>query len=159
MAFGGRRRRNGWTARRSPRERKYDAVPSASAKTSGARVRPPQRNLPPPGHPHDVQDVERRAGDALEGNDVEGNSEALRHLRAVARVPVEELDHARGLTGRAHPLLEGLVGQGIDEPAGPVHDERMRVPFEKAHLAPAEAVVELVATLENGHLAGKPYRN
>jgi hypothetical protein len=133
--------------------------PERVGEDGDARLRPPERGFLPARNPRDAKERERSARDSVEGNDVKRDGQALGKRGAITLVPVEKLDHPGRLPRSAHAFLEGVVREGIDQPAGTVDDECVRNPFEEALLAPPEAMLELVAGAKIGHVAGKPYRN
>ena len=64
--------------------------------------------------------------------------------RAVALVPVEQLQDAGGLAERAHALLQFGRVDGVDQPHTAVDGERVRRPLQPLVAGPAEATVPLV---------------
>jgi hypothetical protein len=78
-------------------------------------------------------------------HDVVGNAEACGELPAVSVVPVEELDHARWLAGRAHALFHNRSVDRVDEPHAPEVNEGVAAPLEELVADPAERELELVA--------------
>ena len=85
------------------------------------------------------------------------NTESAGERRAVAVVPVEQLDHARGSTGRPNAVLDAVPVDWVDHPDAPVHDEGMRAALHELVDDPAEAVVELIAetNLQRFHIAAQ----
>jgi hypothetical protein len=59
-------------------------------------------------------------------------------------VAVEQLDHAAGLSGAVHPLVEARHVERVDQPDPAVDHQRMRGPRPRLAHAPSEAAVELV---------------
>ena len=111
-----------------------------------AAVGPPERDLVP-GLVVPDRDAGERADRALR-NDVAPDTEPSGEGRAVAVVPVEQLEDACGRARRADPLLDTLSVDGIDRPDASVLDEGMRTALHELLDDPAEAAVELVARLE-----------
>jgi hypothetical protein len=109
-----------------------------------ALVLPPERDFPPAGKSDDPAKRERRAPNAVEGDDMERDAEPLGELGAVTVVAVEKLDHSGGPAGMADSLLEALGSQRIDEPHGALHDQRVGRPLEEPRLDPTEPMLELV---------------
>jgi hypothetical protein len=150
--------------RRQEAEERVHAEPFAVGAEVGSRAEgigadeyvslgPPERHLPPPreaGHP---PKRERRAFHTVEGNNVERDAESFGESGAVAPVPVEKLNDARGACGRPNPLLESLRGKRVDEPSRAARDEHMRRPLEETRLLPPEPLLELVTGPEI-HLRG-----
>lgn len=106
-----------------------------------APLGPPEGNLLPAALVVNGQELERP--DSLLRDDVMRHAEAVRQLRAVAVVPVEQLDHAGGSAG----TRDQLVVERIDQPGLPVEDERVRAALHELVGDPAEAAVELVYEL------------
>ena len=105
--------------------------------------RPPERDLVPEPHAQHGAELERRAGERA-GHDVERHAEPRREGRAVALVPVEQLDHARRLAERPDPLVDAVTLDRVDDPHSAVRCEGMRGPPQPRRLDPAEHAVELV---------------
>src|SRR5919109_151982 len=130
-----------------------DDVATAEAPSGGGSVaaeehpllRPPQRDLPPEPVARDRYRVERRSGDTLEGDDVVRHAEAAGEGGAVAAMPVEELDHARGLAEPSDPGLDAGRVDGIEDPHPSLGAQHVRAPRQPLLLDPAEAPRRLVA--------------
>src|ERR671919_865195 len=112
-----------------------------------ALLGPPERGFPPPAPVDHAQDLERRAGDAAEGEAVELHAEPLGEARAVALVAIEQLDDACGLAERADPLLDALPVDRVDEPHASVRAQGVRGLLQEGGLGrdPAESKRGLVA--------------
>src|SRR5918992_653259 len=102
-------------ARRSQTEHRMDAEQlrggpkvAEGAKRIGRNERPslgrPESDFAPEAEPDDRQELERRTRDRVR-NAVVWDTELLRNLRAVAPVPIEQLDHAAGRTELERALL------------------------------------------------------
>src|SRR5262245_24991031 len=110
-----------------------------------APLGPPQRRLPP------LASLDER--DRFERADIDERDDVVRHAepagegRAVARVAVEQLDHARWLTERAYPLVDDAVAvDRVDKPDAVSWEERVRGELQLRALGrdPAEAPLLLV---------------
>ena len=111
-----------------------------------AAIGPPERDLVPRLAAPDGDEGER-AQRALRNNmvpDTEPSGEGC----AVAVVPGEQLDDARGCARRADPLLDTVSVDGIDHPDAAVLDEGVRATLHELVDDPAEAAAELVAKPE-----------
>jgi hypothetical protein len=110
------------------------------------RLLPPERDLLPEPALADEQELEGRALDPFPRHDVMRHAEPSGERRAVAVVPIEELDHPGRLARGTHSLLDSLPVDRIQEPEAAVHDENMRAPEQELLDDPPEAVrTELVA--------------
>src|SRR5204863_1656573 len=78
-------------------------------------------------------------------DDVVRHAKALRERGAVARVPVEELDHAGRVARGTHAFLHPLLVDRIHQPDAALGDQRVRRPPQELLPDPAEAEVGLVA--------------
>ena len=105
-------------------------------------LRPPQSHLLPRPVSTDPAQLERP--EPTFGNAVVRHTEPFRELDTGAVVPVQQLDHARGLTRCANPLLHSLPVDGIDHPDEAVGNERVRAALHELVDDPPEAAVELV---------------
>jgi hypothetical protein len=83
---------------------------------------------------------ERAAGDA-----VMTNAEPPCERRAVAVVPIEQLQDTCRSAGGADAFLDSVPIDRIDQPDTAVNDERMRAALHELVDDPAEAPVEVVA--------------
>ncbi len=86
-----------------------------------AAIWPPKRNFVPRLGAPDGDEGER-AQRALR-NEVVPNTEPSGEGGAVAVVPVEQLEYARGCTRSADPLLDTVSVDGIDHPDAAILDE------------------------------------
>src|SRR5438477_2974291 len=110
---------------------------------------PPERDLPPPPHVTDHEDLEGRRRDRLGRDDMERNAKPFRERSRVAVVAVEQLDHACRPPGGAYALLDTVAVHRIDEPDALVHDKRMRAASQQLVVDdPPEPAVELVAAAD-----------
>ena len=122
-----------------------------------AAIGPPERDLVPrPAVPDG--DAGERAQRPLRNN-VVPDTEASGESGAVAVVPVEQLEDARGCPGRADPLLDTVSVDGIDHPDAAVLDEGVRATLHELVDDPAEAAAELVAKAgpHSAELTATPY--
>ena len=103
---------------------------------------PPQRDLLPPATSPDPAELEGR--DGLLGNGEMRHAEALRQSRAIAVVPVEQLEHSRGRARCPDPLLHPYAVHWIDHPDTSVRHECVRATQHELVDDPPEAAVELV---------------
>src|SRR6478736_1385677 len=148
-----RRNREERARRRKPQERVHtDALVTGTeefegAEDIGAEKRPalglPERDLPPEAVVLHRQRRERGTGDALECAH-ERDAEPCRPGSPVARVPVEQLQDARGLAERPDAILELRRVDRVDQPDAAAHAQRVRGPLEGLVDSPAEAVLLLV---------------
>ncbi len=86
------------------------------------------------------------------------NTEPPGEGRAVAVVPVEQLEDARRSARRADSLLDAFSVDGVYDPDAAVLDERVRAPLHELRDDPAEPIVELVAKSDShpGERTGTP---
>ena len=84
------------------------------------------------------------------------NTEAVRERDAVARVTVDQLDHAGRRARRPHTLVEPLVVDRVDQPDAAARDQRVRATLQEPVLDPAEAGVELVYRFHKPAQRSKP---
>jgi hypothetical protein len=103
-----------------------------------APVPPPERHFLPPTAQTHRQELERP--ESLPRDDVVGNAETVRDLRAVALVTIQQLNDA----GRCSCVGEQLVVDRIDQPDVAAEDERVGAALQELSGDPAEASVELV---------------
>jgi hypothetical protein len=132
-------------------ERMHSEALAAGAEVVGSAERvgadedaplgPPEGNLLPAAPVTHGQELERP--DSLPRDDVMRHAEAVRQLRTIAVVSVEQLDHARRSAG----TRDQLVLEWIDQPGLPVDGERVRAALHELVGDPAEAAVELVYEL------------
>ena len=108
-------------------------------------LRPPEGDLGPDPAVANREEVEGGACDRRPRHRVERHAEPPRERLAVAPVPVEQLNHARRLAGRADPLVDALAVDRVDDPDVSRDDERVRAAVEEAVLDPAEGEGKLVA--------------
>jgi hypothetical protein len=108
-----------------------------------AAIGPPERNLLPGTAVLD-RDAGKRTERALR-DEVVADAEPGGERAAVAVVPVEQLEHARGRTGRTNAFLDAFPVDGVDHPDAAVHDEGVRAALHELVDDPAEAAIELVA--------------
>jgi hypothetical protein len=108
-----------------------------------APLRPPQRYLLPGAPCPDRNELER--ADAGPRHDVMRNAEALGERRAVAIVPIEQLQDARRSAGCANTLVQPVPVERVDQPDAAVRDERVRAALHELVGDPAESAFELVA--------------
>jgi hypothetical protein len=92
-------------------------------------------------------DAGERAQRALRNN-VVPDTESSGEGGAVAVVPVEQLEDARGRARRADPLLDIVSVDGIDRPDAVVLDKGVRATLHELVDDPAEPAAELVAKAE-----------
>ncbi len=78
------------------------------------RLRPPQRNFLPSSPEPDRQELE--GADRLGRDDVVPDSQPFRDARAIAVVPVEQLDDAGRLAERTDSLLHTVGVDRVHEP-------------------------------------------
>ena len=86
------------------------------------------------------------------------NTEPIGEGRAVAVVPVEQLEHARRSSRRADSLLDAFPVDRVYHPDAAVLDERVRATLHELRDDPAEAAVELIAKSDShrGERTGTP---
>ena len=108
-----------------------------------AAARPPERDLVPGAAVLDGDEGERAQRPLR--NNVVPDTESGGEGGAVAVVPVEQLQDARGCARRADPLLDPFPVDGIDYPDATVFHEGVRATLHELVDDPAEATVELVA--------------
>jgi len=108
-----------------------------------AAIGPPERDLVPRLAVPDG-DAGERAQRSLRNN-VVSDTEPSGEGGAVAVVPVEQLEDARGCAPRADPLLDTVSVDRIDRPDATVLDESVRATLHELVDDPAEAAAELVA--------------
>src|SRR5213593_4146499 len=122
-----------------------------------AAVWPPERDLVPRLAVPDG-DAGERAQRPLRNN-VVPDTESSGESGAVAVVPVEQLEDARGCPGRADPLLDTVSVDGIDHPDAAVLDEGVRATLHELVDDPAEPAAELVAKPgpHSAELTATPY--
>ena len=111
-----------------------------------AAIGPPERDLVPRLAAPDGDEGER-AQRALRNN-VVPDTESSGEGGAVAVVPVEQLEDARGCARRADPLLDIVSVDGIDHPDAAVLDKGVRATLHELVDDPAEPAAELVAKAE-----------
>jgi hypothetical protein len=111
-----------------------------------AAIGPPERDLVPRLAAPDGDEGEW-AQRALRNN-VVPDTEPSGEGGAVAVVPVEQLEDARGCARRADPLLNIVSVDGIDRPDAAVLDEGVRATLHELVDDPAEPAAELVAKAE-----------
>jgi hypothetical protein len=111
-----------------------------------AAIGPPERDLVPRLAVSD-RDASERAQRALRNNMVP-DTEPSGEGGAVAVVPVEQLEDARGRARRADPLLDTVSVDGIDHPDATVLDEGVRATLHELVDDPAEPAAELIAKAE-----------
>src|SRR5262245_57750678 len=111
----------------------------------GAFFRPPERDLAPDGDPRDPDQLERRAGDAVERDSVVRHPQAARKRLAVAVVPVNQLDDAARLAEGGDAVVQALDVHRVDQPYEAVGSQRVRGPLQRLRDDPAEAAAELIA--------------
>ena len=137
------------------------AARRARGSTAPCRARPRRRascgratesGLSPAGQVHDSAELERRVGH-VHGRHMQRHAVARGEHRRVARVAIEERDHAGRPAARADPLVEPLGVDGVDEPDAPPIGESMRGPLHERRLGgdPAEAERKLVAEARGSH--------
>ena len=114
-AFGGLKRRRGWTPSCSPGPEVADRAERVGDDES-AELRDPGRDLSPEARARDRKDLERRGDDPLHGDRVVRDAERRGHLGAVAGVAVEELDDAGRLAELRDPLERGRPQGGVEDP-------------------------------------------
>src|SRR5262245_57008027 len=118
-------------------------------------LRPPQRDLGPEPRPHDPERLERRSGHEGERRDVERDAEPPGQGRAVAPVPVEQLDDPGRLAERAHSLFHTVAVDRVDQPHLSLDRERVRAALQELRLArnPADSPLLFVAEANVHHAA------
>ena len=86
------------------------------------------------------------------------NTEPRGEGRAVAVVPVEQLEDARRSARCADSLLDAFRVDGVYDPDATVLDERVRATLHELRDDPAEPAVELVAKSDShpGERTGTP---
>jgi hypothetical protein len=147
-------KRSQLSARRAQSQEGVDGqslIPCSKVRRGAERIRtgehppawPPERDLVPRAAVLDGKAGERT--ERASRNYVVANAEPRGEGSAVAVVPVEQLDNARGCAGRTNPFLDVLSIYRIDHPDAAVHDEGVRAPLHELVDNPAEARVELVA--------------
>lgn len=117
------------------------------------RLGPPERDLAPAAAVAHDPELERCARHRHPRHDVVQYAETIRERGAVALVPVEELDHPRGLAEPAHPLLDAVGVQGIEEPDAAAGDECVRTALHELVADPAKPELALVAEADGTHAA------
>jgi len=119
-------------------------------------VGPPERHLVP--RPAVLDGDARKGADRSLRNDVVTNTEPRGEGRAVAVVPVEQLEDARRSARCANSLLDAFRVDGVYDPDAAVFDERVRATLHELRDDPAEPAVELVAESDShpGKRTGTP---
>jgi len=112
-----------------------------------AAVGPPERDFLPGTAVLDV-DAGERTERAMR-DEVVADAKPSGECGAGTVVPVEQLDHARGGTGRPDALLDALSVDRVDHPDAAVHDERVRAALHELVDNPAEAAGEFVAEADS----------
>src|SRR5919204_5531328 len=102
-----------------------------------ATLRPPERDLVPPPPLAHVDELE--LSNLVPRDDVMRDAKADGEASAVTVVAMDELNDTCRLAGGAHPLLDPLDDNGIDQPDASVRDERVGAPLEELVADPAEA--------------------
>lgn len=120
-----------------------------------AAIGPPERDLVPEAGVPDGDEGERAERPLR--NEVVPDTEARGEGGAIAVVPVEELQDARGRPCCADSVLDTVPVDGIDRPHAAVLDEGVRATLHELVDDPAEAAVELVAEpdLQRCHVAAQ----
>jgi len=108
-----------------------------------AAVGPPECHLVP--RPAVLDGDARKRADRSLRNDMVTNTEPRGEGRAVAVVPVEQLEDARRSARCADSLLDAFCVDGVYDPDAAVLDERVRATLHELRDDPAESAVELVA--------------
>lgn len=86
--------------------------------------RPPERDLLPDEPAADRNELERR--DRRPWDDVMRNVEARRERRAIALVPIDQLENAGGNPCRADAIPQLLRVERVDQPDTALRNERVR---------------------------------
>src|SRR6266571_717090 len=115
---------------------------------------PPESDLAPAAPFANGDELERP--ERFSWDDVMRNAEPGGERRAVAIVPVEELDHADRRADRADAFLDAVSVHRIDEPNITVRDKRVRAALQEPLLDPAEARLELVYRFHFAAQRSKP---
>jgi hypothetical protein len=112
-----------------------------------APLRPPQRHLFPGAPRPDWNELKR--ADAGPRHHVVGNAEPRSERRAIAIVPIEQLEDACRSSGCADALVEPVPVECVDQPDAAVRNERVRAALHELVGDPAESVAELVAIADS----------
>lgn len=108
-----------------------------------APLRPPQRYLLPGAPCPDRNELKR--ADAGPRHDVMRNAEPRSERRAIAIVPIEQLQNPCRIPGCANTLVQPLPVECVDQPDASVGNERVRAALHELVGDPAESLFELVA--------------